>query len=150
MKPLPLARQVATPADPRLTDIDLQLAAGDRLALLGTNAAGKSTLLQLLAGILGPTTGEVRVLSNAWMRQRQLRQHIGFPQRVPRMPRLNVVEEPALGRSAARPAATGAQRSNACCHPAARQGAFEAGRQALPGHAAAPGTGAGDYYEPDI
>ncbi|MCP5438346.1 MAG: ABC transporter ATP-binding protein [Chromatiaceae bacterium] len=96
MKPLLLARQVSYgPArNPRLTDIDLQLAAGDRLALLGTNGAGKSTLLQLLAGILGPTTGEVRVLGQRLDQAAPaLRRHIGFlPQRVPAYAELNVVE----------------------------------------------------------
>lgn len=96
MKPLLLARQVSYgPArNPRLIDIDLQLAAGDRLALLGTNGAGKSTLLQLLAGILAPTTGEVRVLGQRLDQAAPaLRRHIGFlPQRVPAYAELNVVE----------------------------------------------------------
>jgi ABC-type sulfate/molybdate transport systems ATPase subunit len=39
----------------------LQVAAGERLGLLGLNGAGKTTLLRLLAGIDEPTAGEIRI-----------------------------------------------------------------------------------------
>lgn len=44
-----------------LTDIDLDLCAGDRIALVGGNGSGKTTLLKLLAGIAVPRMGEVEV-----------------------------------------------------------------------------------------
>lgn len=40
-----------------LRDIDLTLAPGDRLGLVGGNGAGKTTLLRVLAGILEPDCG---------------------------------------------------------------------------------------------
>jgi ABC-type sulfate/molybdate transport systems ATPase subunit len=40
---------------------DLDLDAGERLAVLGPNGAGKTTLLRLLAGLDAPTTGRVEI-----------------------------------------------------------------------------------------
>jgi len=44
-----------------LRDISLELKEGDRLALIGRNGGGKSTLLNILAGILEPTSGSVDI-----------------------------------------------------------------------------------------
>jgi iron complex transport system ATP-binding protein len=41
--------------------IDLQVRAGERIAIVGPNGAGKSTLLRLVTGLLAPTAGEIRV-----------------------------------------------------------------------------------------
>ncbi|AEV15254.1 Transporter [Thermus sp. CCB_US3_UF1] len=45
-----------------LRGVDLSLAPGDFLAVLGPNGSGKTTLLRLLAGELSPSEGEVRLL----------------------------------------------------------------------------------------
>jgi branched-chain amino acid transport system ATP-binding protein len=39
--------------------IDLEVEAGDRVAIIGPNGAGKSTLFNLISGRLSPTSGEV-------------------------------------------------------------------------------------------
>lgn len=48
------------PERPLFHDLDLTLAAGDRLGVVGVNGAGKSTLLRVLAGADVPETGTVR------------------------------------------------------------------------------------------
>lgn len=44
------------------SDLDLEVAAGEFVAILGGNGAGKTTLLRLLLGQLAPTRGQVTVL----------------------------------------------------------------------------------------
>jgi ABC-type transport system involved in cytochrome bd biosynthesis fused ATPase/permease subunit len=44
-----------------LRDLDLEIAPGEALALVGVNGAGKSTLVKLLAGVYRPTAGRITV-----------------------------------------------------------------------------------------
>ena len=47
---------------PVLNNLNLQINTEDRIALLGTNGNGKSTLVKLIAGFLEPTVGKVQQL----------------------------------------------------------------------------------------
>jgi heme exporter protein A len=49
-------------ARPALQDVTLTLEAGRTLVVFGPNGAGKTTLLRVLAGLLRPHAGDVRVL----------------------------------------------------------------------------------------
>lgn len=44
-----------------LRDVNLQIAAGDRIAIVGSSGSGKTTLLNLLGGLDLPTAGTVHV-----------------------------------------------------------------------------------------
>ncbi len=46
---------------PALSDIDLSLRPGERIALVGENGAGKTTLVRLLLGLYRPTQGTITV-----------------------------------------------------------------------------------------
>jgi D-xylose transport system ATP-binding protein len=47
-----------------LTDIDLEVRAGEVVALVGDNGAGKSTLVKVLAGVHQPSSGTIEFMGN--------------------------------------------------------------------------------------
>lgn len=47
-----------------LTDVNLTVEEGERIAIIGSSGAGKSTLLHLLGGLDTPTSGEVQIAGN--------------------------------------------------------------------------------------
>ena len=47
---------------PAVAGLDLSVRRGELYALLGPNGAGKTTTLRMLAGLLAPDSGQVRVL----------------------------------------------------------------------------------------
>jgi iron complex transport system ATP-binding protein len=52
---------VAYRGRPAISDVDLHIEAGERVALVGPNGAGKSTLLRAIAGLVEPTAGTVEL-----------------------------------------------------------------------------------------
>jgi putative ABC transport system ATP-binding protein len=65
-----------------LRGVDLQIRAGEFIAITGPSGSGKSTLLQLLGGLDRPTTGEVfhrgHSFSNSFDLDSYRSRHVGF------------------------------------------------------------------------
>lgn len=51
---------------PAIAQLDLSIAPGSRMAVLGGNGSGKTTLLRLAAGLLQPSQGRVAVEGRPW------------------------------------------------------------------------------------
>ncbi|GAB3816247.1 ABC transporter ATP-binding protein [Kribbella italica] len=67
------------PGHDAVRGIDLAVRRGELFALLGTNGAGKTSALEVLAGLAQPTSGTVRVLGQDPFRSRRLvRSRIGI------------------------------------------------------------------------
>jgi branched-chain amino acid transport system ATP-binding protein len=96
---------------PAVDGIDLEVAAGEIVAVIGPNGAGKSTLLQLVNGLLAPTRVRHLAMADADLRGCQPHQirHAGIATvlQTPRMfESLTVVDNAALGARFGRQART--------------------------------------------
>src|SRR4030095_15624664 len=82
-------------------DVTLELRAGEALAVVGPNAAGKSTLVQALAGLLKAAGGEVRLAGRPlaqWPRDARARSLALVTSREEGSDSLSVADRVALGR----------------------------------------------------
>ena len=81
--------------------LDLEVAAGECFGLLGPNGAGKTTTIEILEGLLAPTSGEVIILGQHWGEDdNALRQRLGISLQETRLAeKLTVLETLTLFRS---------------------------------------------------
>jgi ABC-2 type transport system ATP-binding protein len=81
--------------------LDLEIPTGECFGLLGPNGAGKTTTLEILEGMLDPTSGEVEVLGMTWGRDdHAIRERIGISLQETRLSdKLTVLETVKLFRS---------------------------------------------------
>jgi thiol reductant ABC exporter CydD subunit len=84
---------------PALDGVDLELAAGEAVALVGPSGAGKSTIASLLLGLAEPTDGRVLVdrLDIAALDPRAWRRQLAWLPQRPSLLRGTVAENIALG-----------------------------------------------------
>jgi ABC-2 type transport system ATP-binding protein len=59
--------------------LNLAIQAGECFGLLGPNGAGKTTTIEILEGLLEPTSGEVLILGHTWREdEREMREWLGI------------------------------------------------------------------------
>jgi ABC-2 type transport system ATP-binding protein len=59
--------------------LNLEIQAGECFGLLGPNGAGKTTTIEILEGLLEPTSGQVTILGHTWKENtRELREWLGI------------------------------------------------------------------------
>ena len=74
-------------------DLSFEVAPGTALGLLGPNGAGKSTTMLMLAGVLKPDGGHVRIMGEVGPTRAKVRRHIGYaPQSLALYPELTAIE----------------------------------------------------------
>jgi putative ABC transport system ATP-binding protein len=84
-------------SQPTLSGLAFSLALGEQAILLGRSGSGKTSLLNLIAGLLLPSQGSISLQGQSWsalserQRDRHRAQHIGYlPQQNHLLPSLNV------------------------------------------------------------
>jgi ribose transport system ATP-binding protein len=91
-----------TYAVPVLSEVDLTIRAGEVHALLGANGAGKSTLSRIIAGLVMPTTGSMRLAGASYApTDKRAAEHAGVQivqQELNLIPTLTVAENLLLTR----------------------------------------------------
>ena len=95
--------RVAVPGRTLIASLDCTIRAGEFVALLGGNGAGKSLLLRTLAGLRAPAAGAVRVDGRdiATITRREIATRLGFlPQDPDAPPQGSLRESALLGRFA--------------------------------------------------
>jgi ABC-2 type transport system ATP-binding protein len=59
--------------------LNLEIQAGECFGLLGPNGAGKTTTIEILEGLLEPTSGEVSIFGHSWKKsEREMREWLGI------------------------------------------------------------------------
>ncbi len=69
----------ARPPVEAVRGVTLDVQVGECFGILGPNGAGKTTTLEIIEGLLAPTSGEVTVLGRSWAKhEAELRERIGI------------------------------------------------------------------------
>src|SRR5215472_9012116 len=59
--------------------LNLEIQQGECFGLLGPNGAGKTTTIEILEGLLQPSSGEVSIFGHTWQKnEREMREWLGI------------------------------------------------------------------------
>ncbi len=97
-----ISLDLAYSSKPVLHGVDLSLARGELLGLIGPNGSGKTTLIRCLSGVLKPTIGSVTLAGknlDEYSDQERARQIAVVPQSAQLPPAFTVFECISLGRT---------------------------------------------------
>lgn len=85
-----------------LSDVNFGIEPGQLVAVLGENGSGKTTLLKLIARLLKPAAGSVRIdgVAVAAMSRRETARHVGYMPQTQQAVHCTVFEAVLLGRKA--------------------------------------------------
>lgn len=61
-----------------VTDVSLEVRAGEIVGFLGPNGAGKTTTIRMLMGLINPSAGHCQVLGGSLRAQPELRRRVGY------------------------------------------------------------------------
>jgi ABC-type cobalamin/Fe3+-siderophores transport system ATPase subunit len=92
---------VAYRGRPAISDVDLSIESGDRVALVGPNGAGKSTLLRAIAGLVEPAAGSIELAGTplSTLDRLAVARRLAVVPQLPNLPFATAVEDVvALGR----------------------------------------------------
>jgi ABC-2 type transport system ATP-binding protein len=74
-----LSKRYGNDAPPAVDNLNLSIPRGALFGFIGPNGAGKTTTLRMLAGLLDPTSGEIRIAGHAMGEDpRAIRRHLGY------------------------------------------------------------------------
>src|SRR2546428_13767640 len=75
--------------------LNLEILTGECFGLLGPNGAGKTTTIEILEGLLQPTSGEVSILGHSWRQnEREMREWLGISLQTTRLSEKLSLPEP--------------------------------------------------------
>ena len=88
-----------TPDHPILEQVDLTVSAGSMIAIVGPSGTGKTTLIDLIAGLMCPVSGEIRVDGQplATLDMHQWRRMIGYVQQENKLFRDSLLANMTMG-----------------------------------------------------
>ncbi len=75
--------------------LSLDIQAGECFGLLGPNGAGKTTTIEILEGLLEPTSGQVSIFGHSWHEnEREMREWLGISSKLD----LEILQYPLIFR----------------------------------------------------